>query len=546
MRARQVIWLLWLLPGVALAQPAQRTLLPVTGQAVQCLNGQAAGFSCNQVTLLSFLPLASIDDDFSQDDTTVVRANDIWGWVDPETDRRYALVGLSNGVSVVDVTDPVQPRLVAFLPEPERGHAHKARPARAAHEGASLWRDIKTYGPYALVVSDNNPGHGLQIFDLRKLKSISQIPVVLEPVAHYHGFGKAHNIVVNEETGFAYAVGVREHPDSLARCDFGYHAIDLANPLRPRFAGCFKSSLGGYVGPGYTHDAQCVIYRGPDPDYQGREICIGTDETGIAILDVTDKTNVQEIAAFSYPDVGYAHQGWLDETHRYFYAGDELDEVRAWRAYQEDPRSTPPRTRMLIFDLADLDSPRLAAEYWGPTAAIDHNLFVRDRLLFQANYTAGLRVLDISDREQPVEIGFFDTYRWSDAVRFAGAWGVYPFLPDGVVLVSSIGEGLFVLRLESVPTARQLPGKAPRTGFSAPAPHPWRSTTQLRLYVDRPQWVQVQLLDLLGRTVQTVLQGYVGAGSVLLTLRGEVAPGLYLLRAEGETFTAVQPLVRMR
>ncbi|WP_243664111.1 hypothetical protein [Rhodothermus marinus] len=115
----------------------QSPLLPVTGQAVACVDGRAAGFSCNSVTLLSFLPLAAIDGDFSQDDTTAVEANDIWGWVDPETDRRYALVGLSNGVGVVEVTDPVQPRLVAFLPEPAHDHAHKTRPARTAHEGAS-------------------------------------------------------------------------------------------------------------------------------------------------------------------------------------------------------------------------------------------------------------------------------------------------------------------------------------------------------------------------------------------------------------------------
>ncbi len=169
-----------LLPLAALAQTVQSPLLPVTGQAVACVDGRAAGFSCNSVTLLSFLPLAAIDGDFSQDDTTAVEANDIWGWVDPETDRRYALVGLSNGVAVVEVTDPVRLRLVAFLPEPSHDHAHKTRPARTAHEGASLWRDIKTYGPYALVVSDNNPGHGLQVFDLRQLRTLSQTPARLD------------------------------------------------------------------------------------------------------------------------------------------------------------------------------------------------------------------------------------------------------------------------------------------------------------------------------------------------------------------------------
>lgn len=526
-----------LLPLAVSAQTVQRSLESVTGQAVACVDGRAAGFSCNGVTLLSFLPLAAIDGDFSQDDTTAVEANDIWGWMDPESDRRYALVGVSDGVAVVEVTDPVWPRLVAFLPEPAHGHAHKARPARTAHEGASPWRDIKTYGPYALVVSDKNPGHGLQVFDLRQLRTLSQTPARLEPVAHYHGFGTAHNVVVNEATGFAYAVGVREHPDSLQHCDYGYHTVDVSDPLHPRFAGCFRSSLGGFVGPGYTHDAQCVVYHGPDPDYQGREICIGADETGVGILDVTDKANVREIAAIRYPDVGYAHQGWLDEAQRYFYLGDELDESNGLVSC----------TRTLIFDLADLDRPRLAAEYLAATSVIDHNLFVRGDLLFQANYTAGLRVLDISDRERPVEIGFFDTYPWGDPVQFAGAWGVYPFLPDGVVLVSSIGEGLFVLRPEMVATARDPLPETSRVGLSAPTPHPWRTTTQLWLRVDRPQQVRVRLLDLLGRTVQEVFRGAVEpAQPVRLVLQDAVAPGLYLVRAEGATFTDVRPVVRVR
>lgn len=546
-----MLWWIGLLPTLALAQPLQNVLAPVTGRAVACEAGEAAGFPCARVTLLSFLPLAAIDGDFSQDHTTAVEANDLWGWVDLVTDRRYALVGLSNGVAVVEVTDPVRPYLVAFLPEPAHDHAHKTRPDRTAHEGASLWRDIKTYGPYALVVSDNNPGHGLQVFDLRQLRTLSQTPAVLDPVAHYHGFGTAHNLVVNEATGFAYAVGVQEHPDSLQHCNFGYHAVDLADPQQPRFAGCFRSSLPRYNRPheqGYTHDAQCVVYRGLDPDYQNREICVGADETGVGILDVTDKANVQEIATISqYPNVGYAHQGWFDEAQRYFYLGDELDEVQGWRAYERGAQPNPPRTRTLIFDLEDLDHPRLAAEYLAATSVIDHNLFVRGDLLFQANYTAGLRVLDISEREHPVEVAFFDTYPWGDPVKFAGAWGVYPFLADEVVLVSSIGEGLFVLRLEGVVTNRDLLLETPRVGLSVPAPHPWQEVTQLWLQVDQVQQVRVRVLDLLGRTVQEVFRGVVVPGQpVRLMLRGALAPGLYLVRAEGETFTDVRLVVRVR
>ncbi len=534
--------LLLLVPWVMLSVLSQaQPLQSITGQTIRCEAGKAGVFPCQNTTLLSFLSLAALDGDFTQDEATTVEANDIWGWLDPETHRRYALIGLSNGVSVVDVTDPVWPVVVAFLPEPVQAHAHKKPPAGLAHEGkkASAWRDIKTYGPYALVVSDNNPGHGLQVFDLRQLRELSSVPAHLAPIAHYHGFGTAHNVVVNEATGFAYAVGVREHPDTLAHCDLGYHAVDLRDPAHPQFAGCFKSSLG-INGRGYTHDAQCLVYRGPDLDYQGREICIGSDETGIAILDVTDKTSVREIATATYPDVAYTHQGWFDEAQRYFYVNDELDEL-------DKLRGKVPHTRTLIFDLLDLDSPQLAGAYFATTSAIDHNLFVRGDRLYQANYTVGLRVLDISDRVHPVEVAFFDTYPQSDSAKFAGAWGVYPFLPGGILLVSSIGEGLFVVQLDELAAQRPAPATLREPGLSPAAPHPFRHQTQLELHVDRPQTVRVVVQDLLGRVVQTVFWGTAYPDHPLqLTVEGAaLAAGWYMVWATGETFAAWRPILRV-
>ena len=71
--------------------------------------------------------------------------------------------------------------------------------------------------------------------------------------------------------------------------------------------------------------------------------------------------------------------------------------------------------------------------------------------MYQANYNAGMQVWDISDPERPVEIGSFDTTPWEgDPPGFQGAWTAYPFLESGTVLVSSIGEGLFLLRPRTI------------------------------------------------------------------------------------------------
>ena len=169
-------------------------------------------------------------------------------------------------------------------------------------------------------------------------------------------------------------------------CGGGLHMLDLSEPSRPAFAGCFFDGKTGRRGTGYSHDAQCVIYDGPDEDYQGREICLGSNETALSISDVSDKDNPVSISMASYPAVAYAHQGWLTDDHRFFYMNDEGDE----------PQGLVEGTRTLIWDVEDLDEPILAAEYIATTPDTDHNLYIRGNLMYQSNYGAGLRILDIT------------------------------------------------------------------------------------------------------------------------------------------------------
>lgn len=213
--------------------------------------------------------------------------------------------------------------------------------------------------------------------------------------------------------------------------------IDLTNPTSPSFVGCFAEPSTGLIGTGYTHDVQCVVYRGPDAAHQGREICVGSNETAIVISDVTDKADPRALGIGRYPDFGYVHQGWLSEDHRFFFQNDETDEISGRVA----------RTRMLVWDVTDLDDPVLVKEHFGPTSAIDHNLYVRGDLVYQANYMFGIRILDVSNPINPVERAFFDTVPATDD-GFGGVWSSYPFFDSGVIVVTSSREGLFVLRLQ--------------------------------------------------------------------------------------------------
>ena len=399
-----------------------RTLDALTGEQAPCTDGATGPFDCSQVDLVAFVPLEAL----GADPGTIL--NDIWGWTDPVTGKDWALVGRSDATAFVDISNPANPRYAGELP---------------LTEGATenLWRDIKVYRDHAFIVADGAGSHGVQIFDLTQLRDAAGPPVTFAETARYDGIHSAHNIVINEETGTAYAVGSSMGGQT---CGGGLHMIDVRNPAEPVFLGCFADGTTGRARTGYAHDAQCVIYRGPDEDYQGREICFGANETALSIADVTDRENPVAIARGEYPNVGYAHQGWLTEDQRHFFMGDELDEVQGG----------VDRTRTLIWDVADLDDPLLLKEHFAETGTIDHNQYVRGNRLYQANLMSGLRVLDISDVENPVEIGFFDTVPDDPGLpAFGGAWSNYPFFESGIVVVSSWGEGLFVVRVRGRPVS---------------------------------------------------------------------------------------------
>lgn len=400
---------------------SENTGLPaVVGSRVDCRQGSANIFDCSAVNLLSFLPIADIGGDRG------VELNDIWGWTDPETDREYALVGRVDGTSFVDVTDPINPIYVGNL-------------WRTKGSPGSSWRDIKVYRDHAFIVADGAGEHGMQIFDLTELRGFDGTPLTFEVTAHYDRIHSAHNVVIDTESGFAYTVG---NSDGGETCGGGLHMIDIQNPTSPEFAGCFADPSTGRAGTGYTHDAQCLVYRGPDTKYTGRQICFGSNETALSIADVTDKANPVAIAAASYPNVSYTHQGWITEDHRYFYVNDELDELSG----------NVPETRTLIWDVTDLEDPQLVKEYMWGVESSDHNLYIRDNLMYQSNYTSGLRIHDISDPENPVEVGYFDTMPVGENTPgFSGSWSNYPFFESGTIAVSSIGEGLFLLRKADEP-----------------------------------------------------------------------------------------------
>jgi len=369
-----------------------------------CENGFALNYPCNGYDLQSFIPF---------DTFNASSGNDSWGWTDPEDGKEYALMGLNNGTVFIDISDPINPIYLGKLP---------------THTTSTTWRDVKVYNNYAFVVSEAG-GHGMQVFDLTRLRNVGNPPETFTEDAHYGGFGSAHNIVINEETGYAYGVG--------ADYNGGAHFINIQDPLNP-------IGEGGYADSGYTHDAQVITYNGPDTDYTGREIYIGSNESFVTIVDVTDKSNPVLIANATYSNDSYTHQGWLSEDLNYFILGDETDE-----------QNFGFNTKTIVFDFSDLDNPQFEFDYFGTTSAIDHNGYTKNNKYYLANYTAGMRVLDISDLENQniSELGYFDTFPSNNSANFSGAWNVYPYFESGNIIISNYsGGGFFLVKSSEIDT----------------------------------------------------------------------------------------------
>ncbi len=390
-------------------------LAAITGDKVSCTSGKASIFGCENVDMLSFLPVSDIGG------ARGVVVNDLWGWTDPQTHHEYALVGRIDGTAFVDVTDAAHPTYLGSLP-------------KTAGSQSAVWRDIKVYKNHAYIVADGAGDHGMQIFDLTKLRDVKGAPATFTETARYDKIASAHNIVIDTATGFAYTVGNRQGGET---CGGGLHMIDIRKPEQPKFAGCFADPATGRAGTGYIHDAECVVYHGPAPKLRGHELCFNSSETALGVADVTNKTHPVALAHVTYPNVGYAHQGWLTDDQKYFYMDDELDEIEG----------QVNGTRTLVWDVSDPTDPVLVTQHISKNRATDHNLYIVGNTVYESNYVSGLRVLDISDPKNPTEVGYFDTHPvGEDAPGFAGSWSNYPFFKSGTIVVTSMGEGIFMLR----------------------------------------------------------------------------------------------------
>jgi choice-of-anchor B domain-containing protein len=314
--------------------------------------------------------------------------SDVWGYTDGE--REYALATYEDGWSVVDVTDPGNPEKLHDIPGPN-----------------TFWRDIKTYGHYAYGIHEDVGflNEGLIIMDL------SQLPDEL-PVSYWTGSGQsgvnfkaAHNIFM-DENGIAYISG--------HNMGGGVMMIDVAaNPINPSYLGMYNDE--------YVHD--CFA----------RNDTLWTAEVysgEFSIINVRSKSNPIVLARQPTP-LNFTHNLWVSDDGKTVFTTDE-------------------RTGAFLaaYDITNVQDIRELDRYRSASNVIPHNAFVKDEFVVASWYSHGVIILDASFPDELVEVGRFDTAPNFPGPGFHGAWGVYPYLPSGNILVTDIEEGLVVLTPE--------------------------------------------------------------------------------------------------
>ena len=389
---------------------------------VSCVDGKADIFDCENIDLLAHFPLTQMSSSPSS-------GSDIWGHVDLNTGNEFAIMTINNGVAVFDVTNPTEPKEVGTISGVN-----------------SSWRDVKVYQyfnesinlwqAYAYSITEGNNG-GVSIIDLNNL------PHSVSLVEKNNVVSTSHNIYISN-VDYSLNIALPDQTASLqvvgANTKNGaFQSYSLATPTT------LNNVTTKNYGSGYTHDGASLAID----DQRSINDCgllsgsctvfIDFNEKEMKLWDITDPNNAAQLGTAEYNDVAksnqYVHSGWGTEDKQFVLLHDEFDENRGGL-----------NTTVRIFSIESLTAPTQVGQWTGPTRAIDHNGFVRGNRYYMSNYERGLTVLDITDPANPSQVGFFDTYTPSNSANFNGAWGVYPYLPSGNILVSDINSGLYVLK----------------------------------------------------------------------------------------------------
>jgi len=307
--------------------------------------------------------------------------SDITGFSQDE--REFAVIGLANAASFVDITDPYNPFEVGRI-----------------SGSNSIWRDLKYWDRHVYIGTEANDG--IKIVSVDDLDN----PLLVNTITDVDN---SHNIHVDHD-GYLYIVGADEHDVWI---------YDLQSPSNPNLVGTWNQE--------YCHDIEV---------FNNKLYCAAIYSGYFYIVDVSDKTNPTTLTSHFAGINGIStHDVAVTEDENYLFTGDENlgGHIKVW-------------------DISDYSNINLVDEYQTPEweEHTAHNLYVRpgaDQLII-SYYADGTRIVDISNPENLQEIAYYDM---SDVEGlYVSNWGVYAYLPSGLIISSDIEQGLFVFEVGGV------------------------------------------------------------------------------------------------
>jgi len=446
------------------------------------------------LALFTFVLQAQIDSTelvFHWDDSTLVGSeaydntyNEVWGFV--ENEREYAVIGSTDGTHIFDLTNTENIYMADYIP--------------AGYQGVGvIHRDYHDYNGYLYVVCDEGVNFStLQIIDLSSLPDSATVVYDSNDL-----FARSHNIFIDTASALLYVAGGREFQGP----GFFTRVYDLADPTNPQFVYEYPAR--------YVHD----MYVRNDTAF------FNEGDEGMTILDFSDPANPIVLATFEdYSEFGqgYNHSGWLSEDGKTYYLCDET-----WSL---------PVKAIDVSDMSDLKVISTFSSDINPQSIV-HNPLIRGDYLFAGYYYDGLQVFDVSDPANPFKVRQYFTSNIAHNNSYEGAWGVYPNLPSGNIIVGDMQEGLFIidvnLGLEPMMEDTTMVEDSTVMGiFDAQAfelkiaPNPATNVFNIEGLSDGEQ---VQMINLYNQAGQLVWRKKVSNNYDKTIVRPEVSNGFYMI-----------------
>lgn len=437
------------------------------------------------VTAKSFAQTGSDVKLLGQHDVHPSVTADIWGYVDQNGGREYAIVGygyFSNppnaGMMIFDVTEPANPVKVSEI---------KDMPGF----------DVKTWKQYAYSVNGNSSGMFGRVADLSDIHH----PQVVG------SFPTAHNLFISQDGYMILAIP-------------GIRVYDLnPNPVSPTFV--WSDNQGG------GHDAHVI----------GDTLFDFHGGSGTFIYNFSKPIQPEQIGAITDPAISYHHSGWTSKDGKYLFICDEL--------------ASDPTPDITIWDISVVGNPSKVGQYADPDATV-HNLQVVGDYAFISYYTAGFRVLNISNPANPREVERFDT-SFSTGEGYDGAFGVYAFAPSRNIYISDGQNGLFLFSFESIRTGIGDPDDLPtHYALFDNYPNPFNPRTTISYQLPVQSKVKLTIFNIIGQPVRTLVDAEQKAGQHTLTWDGlnkaqeQVSSGIYFYKLETGDFRKTKRMLLLR